>query len=189
MRDEEELERIIREKDFAALTETEKDFVLQMIASEEEYEGLRKIELTIAQHDFKSHVEPRKPILATLKAAMNAEHVAKWHWRRVLQFRIPAYAAALIVIACCSLVLWLKARPPVQASFSQITPAKARIDTVFVTRIDTVTRQRIIYKQVNLTPSSREESAADFVPTKYSVSGVSMKEKEELNKLLVSGSD
>ncbi len=190
MKNEDELERLVREKEFGALTESEKKRVLETIGSEEEYEAMRKIELAMSDSSLRSTLEPDKEILRALHHRMRKQRVP-FEWGNILHVKIPAYAAMLVTISISGLVVALRPQPPAKyVSQQKVESPAIRIDTVFITKTDTVVRDRIVYRQVNLATSPRALDPSTLVHQKQpSGSGVSMKEKEELNKLLVSGSD
>ncbi|HWA33347.1 MAG TPA: hypothetical protein VG737_04415 [Cyclobacteriaceae bacterium] len=190
MKDEDELESIIRQKDFASLTEKEKALVLQSIASEEEYEAIRKIELAMSDKSLRSTLDPDSRTLDVLKGRLKKQPAA-FDWRTIFQVRIPAYVAALGLILISALFFAYQPQVPGENIVQQkVDSSVVRIDTVFITKTDTIVRDRIVYRQVNLTASPPTVDPATLVHQKQTTtSGVSMKEKEELNKLLVSGSE
>ncbi len=190
MKKEDEFENITRRKDFASLTEEEKAIALKSIGSEEEYEAIRRIELTMLDEKFRSSLEPNAKILSSLRQRMKM-HSTSFDWKSIFQFKIPAYAAFGAVVAIAVLVYFLLPSEPAKfmASGDAIVPV-VRIDTVFVTKTDTIVRERIVYRQVKTTPMPVTVDPAILVHQKQPVTnGVNMKEKEELNRLLVSGSD
>ncbi len=190
MKNEDELESIIRQKDFASLTEEERVLVLQAIGSEEEYEAIRKIELAMSDDRFRSELEPDAKTLHSLKDRMKKQP-SVFDWKTIFQVKVPAYAAVFGLILISILVYAVRPATTVQyVTQEKISTPVVRIDTVFITKSDTIIRNRIVYKQINLATSPAIVDPTTLVHQKQTTtSGVSMKEKEELNKLLVSGSD
>lgn len=190
MKNEDELENIIRQKDFASLTEEEKALVLQSIGSEEEYEAIRKIELAMADPRLRSNLEPDVKTLHALQGRMKKQPAA-FEWGTIFQVKVPAYAAVLGLIMISIFIYAV--RPAAEVRYvtqEKVNAPVVRVDTVFVTKTDTIVRNRVVYRQVNLATSHPAVDPTTLVHQKQTVgSGVSMKEKEELNKLLVSGSD
>jgi hypothetical protein len=66
---------------------------------------------------------------------------------------------------------------------------RKQTDTVFIaSKPDTIIRERIVYVKTPATaPALQTAKSVQFIPVETS-KGVNMKEKEELEKLLVSGS-
>jgi hypothetical protein len=192
MENEEELERLMREKDFATLTATEKQFVLEMLASAEEYDAMRNVGRAIEGGNFISTLQPRPQILAALRQQVKANQTPSFDWVGIFRIQVPAYVAVLAIVFFAGYIFWLRtpADPKPALSDSGRPETVTRIDTVFVTRIDTVVQEKIIYRQshfVSTLPDPDPEMLA--APKRHSGSGVNMKEKEDLNRLLVSGSD
>jgi hypothetical protein len=190
MKNEEELESIIRQKNFASLTEEERALVLRSIGSEEEYEAIRKIELAMSDPGLRSNLQPDAKTLRVLNDRMKKQQAA-FDWRTIFQIKVPAYAAVLGIILISIVTYTVRPAATVQyVTQEKIGVPAIRIDTVFVTKTDTIIRSRIVYRQVNVATSPPALDSATRVHQKQTTgSGVSMKEKEELNKLLVSGSD
>jgi hypothetical protein len=193
MKNEEELESIIRQKDFAALTGEERELVLQTIGSEEEYETIRKIELAVSGEKLRSTLEPHAQTLRALQQRMK-KHSGSFEWSDIFQVKVPAYVAVLAALAISVIIFSLRSSSPAERlSLKRANVPLTRVDTVYITKTDTVIRERIVYRQVN---QSRQVSIplkstpeAPVHQRQPSAAGFSMKEKEELNKLLVSGSD
>jgi hypothetical protein len=190
MKIDDELERIILQKDFAALTEEEKALVLQTIGSEEEYQTIRKIGLAVSDNSLRSTLEPRPEILLALQHRMKSEP-AHYQWPKIFQIKVPAYVAVLGIVITSLLIFIVRSFMPAEhLPLGKVTEPVVRIDTVFLTRIDTIVRERIVYRQLNLVSLPKKLNPEVLVHAKQNPrSGVSMKDKEELNKLLVSGSD
>lgn len=190
MNHEDEIDRLLREKNFPMLTASEREIVLRAFDSEEEYEAVRKIELSINSGIHKSTLEPRPETIQALKQSMGQ---SVFDWRFIFQVKVPAYAAVVVVLISCLIVYFVSAgERNVHAPNTPVTEIATAhgIDTVYITKTDTIVRERIVYRSMNLVSTPKLTNAEALVPVKQPVgSGVNMKEKEELNKLLVSGSD
>jgi hypothetical protein len=111
---------------------------------------------------------------------------APWY-ETVLTYKVPAYAVVLMITLV--LVVLLAPKKRIAGKLENIAAA-VKTDTLFVSQPpDTVFVEKIIVRYRNV-PSSEEdytivknELTDDVLPE-----GVSMKEKEELESLLVSGS-
>ncbi|CAN5394857.1 hypothetical protein BH10BAC4_BH10BAC4_24960 [soil metagenome] len=126
--------------------------------------------------------------LKSLKSIIRKEQRGAFAWYNLIQLKVPAYVTALLVIFS-GMVGWI-GLPVGKKEIATLPPVKS--DTIFVTKVDTVFKERIVYRQpVNVIAASlkKGEPAELQQKSKPTSVGVSMKDKEELNKLLVSGSE
>jgi hypothetical protein len=185
---EDRIERLLESKTFQQLNEEERMLVLKALGSEEQYNAMRGV--TLALITSKVDLSPDPQTLRSLKNKMDQERINSWS--SVLTFRVPAYAALLLTgVVAALVVLVLSPREKLSARIVEVV----KRDTVIVTRveIDTVYRDRFIYRRVH------EEFPTDKnylrVVKKITIdeaeteTGVSMKDKQELETLLVSGSE
>jgi hypothetical protein len=181
---EERLDALTKVKSFQSLTEDERSFVLQELGSEKQYAAMRKVSLAL----ITSRVElsPDPTTIAALKARM-ADHRQERAADTIWSWRMPAYATALIVVLMSTLSWWIGSsqRKPV----TQIVETVHR-DTVFVaSRPDTVFRERVVYRTI--IKHKKETERIQLVKTDESFQakevGINMKEKQDLELLLVSG--
>ena len=190
MNHEDEIDRLLREKSFPMLTAAEREIVLRVFDSEEEYEAVRKIELSMHSGVHKSTLEPRPETMRALKLRMSQP---EFDWRFIFQIKVPAYAAVAAILFSSLFVYFVSTgERKVHAPNTPVTEIATvhSLDTVYITKVDTVVRERIVYRSLNMVSTPKLTNAEVLVPVKQSVgSGVNMKEKEELNKLSVSGSD
>lgn len=183
---EQKLERLLEEKSFDQLTHEEKEVVLQEFGSEEQYRLARKIGPALVK--LKTGLSPDPWILASLQDQVKI-HRRPSVWTNFFQARVPAYVMAGACLAIVVTMWWLKPDP----APASVTVRMVR-DTVYLaTAPDTVYRRKIIYRYryryiTVAAPSSTSASAKVAEPVAGSA-GVTMKDKEELEKLLVSGSD
>ena len=188
--DEEKIEKLLEAKTFQQLNDEERTLVLKILGSEEQYHAMRRV--TLALITSKVDLSPDPQTLRSLEDRM--DQAKKFSWSHVFTFRVPAYAAFLlagVVAAITSLTLY-----PREKVSTKIVEVIKR-DTVLVTRvaveIDTVYRDHIIYRRVREAfPTDRnylrvvKKVATDEPEIE---TGVSMKDKPELETLLVSGSE
>jgi hypothetical protein len=183
---EQKLERLLDEKSFDQLTHEEKDVVLQEFGSEEQYRLARKIGPALVK--LKTGLSPDPWILASLQDQVKIRRGPSL-WTSFFQARVPAYVMAGACLVIVILVWWLKPVP---------TPPPVAVrmvrDTVYLASVpDTVYRRKIIYRYryryITVAAPSTTPPDTRVVEPVAGSAGVTMKDKEELEKLLVSGSD
>lgn len=181
MENSDRFEQLLKQRSFKELSEEDKNFALQFVNSEEEYESLRGVDIELKRFfERKGELVPHKSTLARIKASRAKEKPSPF-W---IQTSIPAYATALLILVVGAAAWWGGARfSSEKVIVERMIP---KIDTVLIaSKPDTVIRERIIYVPSNpvklvSTESTKAEPSAN--------KGVNMKEKEELEGLLVSGS-
>jgi hypothetical protein len=183
----EKLERLLQLYAYADLSAADKEWVQELVHSEEEYAALRETNRQLALHansklDFVPSSEILKKIKLSVKAKRKPHFVTTW-----LQSPIPSYATLLLMIFIGSIAWWVGTQRTKLITVEKIKP---RIDTVFLaSKPDTIVREKIIYIKVNTSQNQVVQSSVNSSPPDVGiVRGVTMKEKEELGKLLVSGS-
>jgi len=180
------LEHLLQSKKFTALTSEEKIWVSQWIESEVEYENLRGSEERIKQH-FQSTAAftPEPEGLTALKAKLQSKHAAlplMW-W----QVKVPAWSTIIIAIFFGVSSWWMAFSFNKVKLQEQVLTSSIVYDTIYVaSKPDTVFIQQVVYKErpVLLTKSVKQVDNNNASPS----NGINMKEKEELENLLVSGS-
>ncbi len=187
--DEEKLERLLEHLKFDELSFSDREFVINMLGSEEEYIALQKIESALMSNDLKSDLLPEPSVLASIKERLRSQISSKAAWYDFLFKKTPAYVTLLLMIFSFGIAAMLLPNPVPSEEVELSTIFKN--DTIYMTRTDTVFSERVVYRQArNVSPSFKEVQTAKALENTPSVAtGVSMKDKEELNKLLVSGSD
>lgn len=183
---EQKLERLLDEKSFDQLTHEEREMVLQEFGSEEQYRLARKIGQALVK--LKTGLSPDPWVLASLKDQTKLRRRPSV-WTNFFQAQVPAYVMAGACLIIVFLAWWLRpvATPP------SIAVRMVR-DTVYLTTTpDTVYRRKIVYRYryryINVAAPSPTSSDPGVVEPVATSAGVTMKDKEELEKLLVSGSD
>lgn len=186
--DLEKLERLMQSKSYSELNHGEKEWVSQWVESADEYDGLRKSETKIRQYLLDNQFNP--PAAKTLTQLTN--HLKKktskqpaWVWRR-FKPSLSAWSTAILFGS----VGWWIGQSATNSNTAKTESIKSTIvrDTIYVqSQPDTVFTERVIYKDppVKLTRSSDMELNQQSSES----NGINMKEKEELEKLLVSGTD
>jgi hypothetical protein len=184
--DREWLDELLERKSYNELSLSEKERVLKEIGSEEQYKVLRKVSQALVT--YKADLSPDPQTIEALKVQLARRHRKENVLQRVIGYYLPGYAAAaMIVIAVIS--TWYV------TSLTKSEPARSgpvtlvRSDTVYVLeKPDTVFVERVIYRDRVLPPRETYQVVKSPTQERESGSGVSMKEKEELENLLVSGS-
>ncbi|HNT49174.1 MAG TPA: hypothetical protein PLM56_08035 [Cyclobacteriaceae bacterium] len=179
--DYETFEKLVSEKQYSELCAQDQQLVNRFVANEQEYNALRTSELEM-KHWFTENLVTgaSDKSLVELKRELKRIHQPAMGYAR---WKVAAgYAMVAILFGVCG---WWLGRSKEPVSVTAIQKVMVR-DTVFVaSKPDTVLRERIIYRDrpVILTTGSTSKE------TQKIVRGVSMKEKEDLDKLLVSGSE
>jgi hypothetical protein len=184
---EERLEHLLSAKAFDALTAEEKLFVIDELGSEDQYNVMRKVSLALITS--KVDLSPDPHILTALEQRMKPEK--QFGLVAVLNIRFPAYAFVLTGIIVFSLGWTLHSSmktKPLPVQFVEVV----RHDTVYVApKADTIYRNRIVYRQAGLNDISNKQPvkfvATPSIKEEEKEIGVTMKEKPELEMLLVSG--
>lgn len=184
---EAKLEALLASKAFEALTPDEKVFVLEELGSEEQYNGMRKIEQALKEAAV--DVSPDPAILQSLRYRMK-QQAPSAGIARLFNVKFPAYATVLLIILFSAVSWW------VGKGDSKEVPRiveRLRIDTVYLAaKADTVYRERILYREAKViqAPKQKVFKVADAISDEKPVpEGVSMKEQQGLEVLLVSGSE
>jgi hypothetical protein len=183
---EDRLEQLIQAKTWNELTEEEKKMLAADIASEAEYNAFRKVTLTLAKTS-RADINPHPMILKDLKARFRAQHQPSGTFASILLFKVPAYAAIALVAVALSL-LWSILRME-RNNIQPMAEVIMKTDTVYVKSApDTVYVNQVVYRYIQRPAPDENLFKIVNQPNENEV-GVSMKEKEELENLLVSGSD
>jgi hypothetical protein len=101
---------------------------------------------------------------------------------------MPAYAS-LVLMVCVGALGWLAGSN--YSSMNQVSVKQVikQVDTVYLaTRPDTVIREKIIYLKPEAPAPPSLQVSSKTLPNSQPIKGVNMKDKEELETLLVSGS-
>jgi hypothetical protein len=182
----EEFEELLRQHSYGELTDNEKQWVSNFVSSETEYESLRKTNQQLSNYfSEKTNLTPSPKVWTAIKSdlAMAKKSASGGYW---LSTPLPAYATLTLLLAVGALC-WYGG-----SNFNSLNEAESqivtRIDTIYIASMpDTVVRERIVYVKANPAPAIIQASTnqPQAVPA---MKGINMKEKEELERLLVSGS-
>jgi hypothetical protein len=185
--DLEKLEWLMKSKSYTELSNEEREWVSQWMESASEYDLLRKSEIQMRQYFDDSKIDP--PASSTLAQLVNhlkkknrMQQAGVW-WQ--IKPSLSTWALA-ILFGCVGWWIGQSASSPV-AQQEVITSTIVR-DTIYIaSKVDTIFMEKVIYKDrpVILT---KNNSIKELKNTSGS-NGINMKEKEELEKLLVSGTD
>jgi hypothetical protein len=186
----ERLERLVQTRSFQELTSEERNFVLKEFESEEQYTAMRKISPILEEMIFnEKEIQPRPSTLEILKQNISVDTSTDSFWTRLFEWKVPAYATILATAIGCLLTWWITIKPATKIS---IKPSGAEIDTVYlISKPDTIYKEKIVYQFVKAAAEKKppvQEQPGLVDEKNISRLGVSMKDKEELEKLLVSGS-
>src|SRR5258708_4273222 len=174
-------EHLMKQRSFKSLSEEEKEFAFQFISSEDEYESLRNAELELRVFfERQQKLQPRVETLVRIKQSRAGHFVSQpGFWVRPA---VPAYAVALVIVVVGAIGWWSGTR--FGSEKVMVEKIVSRTDTIRVaSKPDTIIKEKIVYfpsPKVILAsqPETKETGAAR---------GVNMKDKEELERLLVSG--
>lgn len=182
-----QIEKFLQSRSYQELTAAEREFVNTVINSEEEYEEMRKVNFSLSEMRHQSPVFQSSDVWRKIKSTRQAAHaVSNYPW---YSKPIPSYAAAAIVIMVGGLAWFL-------GSISQqpfiVEKNTLQTDTVFLAaKPDTIFKEKIVYRTIvkqvkeNQSLADQTSTSEKVIPTQR---GVTMLDKEELGKLLVSGS-
>jgi hypothetical protein len=182
---EERLDALMKVKSFQALTEDERSFVIQELGSEKHYTAMRKVSLALITS--RAELSPDPSTIAALQSRMADQQqeraaVTIWSWK------MPAYATALIVVLTSTISWWIGSSQQKQGT--QIVETVHR-DTVFLaSKPDTLYRERIVYRTIIKHKEEKERIQLAKTVESFQAKevGINMKEKQDLELLLVSGS-
>lgn len=183
--DLERLEQLIQYRSYSELSKEEKEWVGQWVVSIDEYESLRSSEIKIRQYFQNTRVsDPDSETLAQL-----TNHLRKSKSRKntglFWQFK-PSLGAILFSVLLGGLGWWIGKSSNDMHQQQTFNPVILH-DTIFVvSKPDTIFTEKVIYKY---RPGILTRSANTDVSKSAEKNGISMKEKEELEKLLVSGTE
>lgn len=177
-------EQLLAEHPFYELSQAEREWVLSFVNSEEEYNALRLVEGGLSKLKVVDDLVPDPAILKVIQASTR-QPVNSFAWTSIWRYRMPAYVGYSLAIICVALLIrTLQNQSPAKVTGERII---SRIDTVFVAaKSDTVYIEKVVYR--NRTAPVVQVVKMDKVDPKEE-DGINMKEKEELQGLLVSGSE
>ena len=183
---EDRIEKLARSKKWSELTEDEKQLVLETFGSEVSYVAFQKTNLAL-KASKKSELLPEPRVISSLKSKFRSQRENPSVFSRFISLKIPAYAVVLLI----AVLTFFVRHEPVGKSQVAIQPVVQK-DTVYITSApDTVFVTKVLYRNVCRTQSSVITTTLNNTESLPATSGVgvSMKEKEELDYLLVSGSE
>lgn len=175
-------EQLLKQRPFKSLTEEEKEFVFQFISGEEEYESLRHTEMEL--HTFfetQQKLQPRAETWRRIKQSRAQLAAPQAFWLRPA---VPVYVVAIVVVVVGAMAWW----SGTQFGSEKVIVEKivSRTDTIRVaSKPDTIIKEKIVYLPSPKVILASQPETKEVVTAK----GVNMKDKEDLERLLVSGSD
>jgi len=182
-----QIEKLLQSRSYQELTAAEKELVRTVIDTEEEYEEMRKVNFSLSEMKHQSLVFQSSDVWRKIKSTRQASRtVIAYPWYAK---PIPSYAAAALVIMVGGLA-WLLSSISHQPLI--VEKNTLQTDTVFLTaKPDTIVKEKIVYRTIvervkENQPFVNQTNSTD--KTMSAQKGVTMLDKEELGKLLVSGS-
>ena len=177
-------EKLLKTYEYRSLPLDEKAWVSQFVSSEEEYESLRRTTQEMEKHFTPASLSPAPGQLESLRQQWKAAHSIAPSGIRTL-WSVPAYAAVLALMLVGVIGWFAGSRTGLRPVYRD--RLVTHTDTVTImSRPDTILVERVIYRNVPalvpVTVSNKEEKK------NAQTKGVNMKEKEELEKLMVTGS-
>jgi hypothetical protein len=186
--DLEKLELLMQSKSYAQLSREEKEWVSQWVESASEYDLLRKSEIQMRQyfHDSKTN-PPASSTLAHLtnhlKKETRTQQAGLWG-----QFKPSLSVWSLAILFGC-VGWWIGQSTSSPVTQPEVITSSIIHDTIYIaSKADTIFTEKIIYKDRPVIVT-RNNNSKEFKNTSSESNGINMKEKEELEKLLVSGTD
>jgi hypothetical protein len=182
----EKMEQLMRNKSYDELNSEEREWVNQWIDSLEEYELLRKSEIQIRQYLQKERVNPPdQKVLTHLTSRLRLKSAASTEMGWTLK---PSWSVLLVACFFGFAGWWIGNSTSANNPVNALQQVVIR-DTIYrASKPDTIVIEKVIYrdrpviltKSVDNDKSNQNPSQPD---------GINMKEKEELEKLLVSGTE
>ena len=185
--DLEKLEQLMQSKSYTELSHEEKEWVSQWVESVDEYDALRTSETRIRQYFLESMVNsPDEAMLEQLTSRLKKK-VAKQKAEVTWQFKPSISTWSIAVLFGC--LGWWIGQSTTNTSTADAVQSIIIRDTIYlVSQPDTVFTERTIYKDPTVI-LARSGNTIQSIDKSSGSNGVNMKEKEELEKLLVSGTD
>jgi hypothetical protein len=182
----ERLELLIQSKSFVELNREEREWIGKWINSPDEYENLRSSEIEIRQYFLNTKVAD--PDSETLIHLTKHLRMTKSRQSSGLSWLLkPSFGAVLMSVLFGCLGWWIGQSTNEKSQQQTFNPIIVH-DTIYVaSKPDTIYTEKVVYKDrpVILT---RNLGTTD-VNKSIEKNGINMKEKEELEKLLVSGTE
>lgn len=178
------LEKLLRTCSYAELSVEQRREISEYVNSEEEYESMRLVNQHLKDENSRSlPLAPSPEVLKRIKGHVRStSSVGLWKW---LSLPVPTYATAAIAIAVGVGCWWAGSSRKPQPTLVEKT--ERIVDTVyFSSRPDTIFIDRVVYIPEKEAPVAGVTDIGNQ-PTVPTSRGISMKEKEELERLLVSG--
>lgn len=183
MIDLEKLEQLIQSKSYADLSEEEKEWVKKWVTISDEYNNLRSSEIEIRQYFRNTKITPSPETLTQLTTRLRKKPRERNSFFWQLK---PSFGSVLVSVFLGGLGWWI-GQSSNDSTLIQAVNTLVVHDTIYVaSKPDTIYTEKVVYKdrQVILTRSASTEGNKPIEKN-----GINMKEKEELEKLLVSGTE
>ena len=183
MENTERFEQLLRTHSYNDLSMEDKEWVAQFAASEEDYEALRQATRHLEQKEIPAGLSPDPEIRKSLMKSWNSKH-RSYSSGILTAWSIPASLAVPAVFVVGIICWWVGMSSGTKTVY--IDRIATHWDTVHVaSKPDTIIIERIVYMPLNI-PTAAVKQPLNVNPPQVN-RGINMKEKEELEKLLVSG--
>ncbi len=179
-KNQDKLSNLLRSTAWHELSEADRQWVSTLVTGETEYEALRYAEHELLRHFAGSDIQPDEKLLHDLKDRVNPA-------TSVSSLPLPYFALGMAAAFLVAFGWWMGLQWDHKPQ--TVMPVTSRVDTVFIHKQpDTVWRERVVYQKILVASTDSSQMKALVRHTLPATQrGVSMKEKEELEKLLVSG--
>jgi hypothetical protein len=185
MSNEEKIELLLAHKDFKDLTPKEREFVIEMLGDEATFLAMKKTDKLLANNP-KDSLEPDAKILSGLQTKMRTQRAQTSLFNKVLLFNMPA-AASFSLVVLSVFISWLIFSKHTEQRITYVNVVQK--DTVRIISKDTVFITKTVFRKSKAISSKKPTIIpADSKVYEPAVS-VSMKDKEALETLLVSGTE
>lgn len=176
----EKIEQLLNKGSFESLSEEDQYWVKENLGGAEAYDHLRESTIIARQ-------EKAIPVSSGVKKDLMKQFKEKHQpgWKLVLQWKIPAYAALILLIAVSSsLITFLPEKERLVEKYVWQDPV---VDTVFVaSEPDTVFIERTIERPVYVKVYETSEETP-VVAVERKSKGKSLADQSEIKDILVSG--
>lgn len=179
-------EKLLKQQDYNSLSVEEKEWVSQFVASGDEYESMRRagqaLEEHFASHTYSAEPDPDPSVLKSLQKQLSLKEKEVQLPNR---WSVPAWAAMLALVVAGGAGWYIGSASGTHEVY--VDRFVTKTDTLRVAvKPDTIVVERVVYRQAQtVLPASVDVQKVNLqAPT---ARGVNMKEKQDLEKLLVSG--
>ena len=186
---EDKLDHLVQTKEWEHLTAEEKMLLRDHAITEDQFRSLKKLDDVLTRSSVDS-VTPSAQTLPSLKKILKNKHSSESIFTKLMHVRFPAYASVFFILLGCAVGWFISSQRKTETKIVEVPVINrdtvyltATADTIYVDRVVVryVTKQVMQHAPVTIAEQSSQNNTVSV--------GVSMKEKSELDNLLVSGSE